>query len=208
MKSRHVEGHGHNFDGFTRQRHRPDGRRLHDGHFGEAAASCAEGYMRGRFADRGDCRAGHAFGSAETAPARPVCGGSARHPAGITAVSASDLRQPSARCSGSWPSQRFVVSIEDRKGRRSTDGDAGVPAGDVEVLDPLGRLRPKRSAGRRIRSVDQLHRHRRRLAAADAEARDALPAAVRFQRAEQGGEDAGAARRRSGGPRRWRRHGR
>src|SRR3954463_11271043 len=60
---------------------------------------------------------------------------------------------------------------------------------DAPTTAPIWQCR----SGGRMRLVDQLHRHRRRLAAADAQGRDALPAPVGFDRAEQGRENPRAA---------------
>jgi hypothetical protein len=38
---------------------------------------------------------------------------------------------------------RFVVSVEDRRGRRSETEYAGVPGERIKVLDQQGRIRPK-----------------------------------------------------------------
>src|SRR3954468_12133668 len=74
------------------------------------------------------------------------------------------------------------------------------PAVAVIQLPPLARTRtlpqPPRFGNAAVAAAPlahQLHRHRRRFAAADAERRDTLPPAVRLERAEQGGKDARAA---------------
>jgi hypothetical protein len=40
--------------------------------------------------------------------------------------------------------RRFLVTVEDHQGRRSTDEYVGSPGRRVRVLDPLGRVHPSR----------------------------------------------------------------
>jgi hypothetical protein len=51
--------------------------------------------------------------------------------------------QLKSRYSGTGPWSGFVVTVEDRQGRRSMDEYQGFPAKRVKALDKLGRVRPK-----------------------------------------------------------------
>jgi hypothetical protein len=62
-------------------------------------------------------------------------------------VSVSDFRALKARFSGTRMSQSFLVTVEGSNGRRSRDEYFGVPGKRARVLDPLGRIRTKRSGG-------------------------------------------------------------
>jgi len=53
------------------------------------------------------------------------------------------LRQLKVRFSGRGILRRFVVSVEDRKGKRSVDEYSGFGGRRVKALDRLGRIRPK-----------------------------------------------------------------
>jgi hypothetical protein len=57
----------------------------------------------------------------------------------------ADFSRLQVRFSGCWPDVRFVVSVEDRNGRRSTDEYEGGEFRRPRVRDSLGRLRPQRS---------------------------------------------------------------
>ena len=60
-------------------------------------------------------------------------------------ASHADFRELTARYSlNAHGEGQFIVTIEDKAGRRSTDEYSGFPGHRIKVLDPLGRLRPKR----------------------------------------------------------------
>ncbi len=109
--------------------------------FGEAAAT-PEGYIEVDFlsgvtaggeASPSLARAVHFY--AEALPALCV-----RH-----GVSVADFRELKVRFSRTGILGRFVVTVEDQSGRRSQDEYLGSPGKRVKVLDPLGRVRPKRA---------------------------------------------------------------
>lgn len=54
------------------------------------------------------------------------------------------FRELKARFSSDAFGRRFIVSIEDKQGRRSTDEYLGNPGRRVKELDGHGRMRPKR----------------------------------------------------------------
>lgn len=56
-------------------------------------------------------------------------------------VEVSDFRHLSARFSGGPMFESFTVTVEDRRGRRSTDEYFGRPGKRPKVLDHLGRVR-------------------------------------------------------------------
>lgn len=58
-------------------------------------------------------------------------------------VAASSFRLLTARFTGQPSSERFVVTVEDQKGRRSVDEYAGRDGARPKVLDRLGRIRRK-----------------------------------------------------------------
>jgi hypothetical protein len=58
-------------------------------------------------------------------------------------VSVSAFRELTARYYGSGLRTRFLVTIEDEAGRRSSTEYGGTPGQRVKILDTLGRLRPK-----------------------------------------------------------------
>jgi hypothetical protein len=55
----------------------------------------------------------------------------------------SEFREFTARYAHDYLQNRFIVTVEDARGRRSTTEYAGMPGQRVEVLDEHGRLRPK-----------------------------------------------------------------
>lgn len=55
----------------------------------------------------------------------------------------SDFREFTARFAPDYRANRFLVTIEDARGRRSTIEYAGMPGQRLKVLDEHGRLRPK-----------------------------------------------------------------
>ncbi|MGV2068410.1 hypothetical protein [Agrobacterium sp. 22-226-1] len=59
-------------------------------------------------------------------------------------VSAGAFRELTARYSRDVHGSRFVVTVADRNGRRSTDEYLGTPGIRVMECDKLGRIRPKR----------------------------------------------------------------
>ena len=62
----------------------------------------------------------------------------ARHGVGKDA-----FRELTARYSVDARGRQFTVTIEDQKGKRSTDDYRGIPGARIQVQDSLGRLRPK-----------------------------------------------------------------
>jgi hypothetical protein len=62
-------------------------------------------------------------------------------------TSPSAVRQLRARYFTKGLSTRFVVTVEDTEGRRSTDEYVGLPGRRARVLDSLGRIRTQRRAG-------------------------------------------------------------
>src|SRR6185295_8492745 len=107
--------------------------------FGEASRS-PEGFITVDFLT-GTCAAGTPSPSLARAVARykdalvDLC---RRHGASISA-----FRELTARCSVDVYGRRFVVTIEDQQGHRSTDEYVGSPGRRVKVLDHLGRIRRK-----------------------------------------------------------------
>ena len=61
--------------------------------------------------------------------------------------SVDDFAEAKARFWSDALGRRFTVTVMDRGGRRSATDYAGTPGQRVKILDPQGRLRPKRSAG-------------------------------------------------------------
>ncbi|MEQ1949845.1 hypothetical protein [Mesorhizobium sp. CN2-181] len=61
-------------------------------------------------------------------------------------ASISDFRELAVRYSGGQPDRRFVVTVVDGQGRRSSS-EYGGHGERLMVLDPLGRRRPKVSDG-------------------------------------------------------------
>ena len=59
--------------------------------------------------------------------------------------SIAEIREAKVRYWSDDLLERFVVSLEDAAGRRSTTEYAGIPGRRVKVMDQLGRLRPKAS---------------------------------------------------------------
>ena len=59
-------------------------------------------------------------------------------------VGADAFRELKARYMMDSDGPKFIVTIEDRNGRRSTDEYLGMPGRRVTELDELGRTRPKR----------------------------------------------------------------
>lgn len=57
--------------------------------------------------------------------------------------SISDFRELTVRYYGHYPDKRFIVTIVDKTGRRSSNEYSGVPGKRVKVLDSLGRIRTK-----------------------------------------------------------------
>jgi hypothetical protein len=60
-------------------------------------------------------------------------------------ASISDFRELTVRYFPGVLDNRFIVTIEDTPGRRSSTDYGGGPGQRVKVLDDLGRLRPKGS---------------------------------------------------------------
>jgi hypothetical protein len=60
------------------------------------------------------------------------------------AVKVSVFRRLSARFSASPLGPRFVVTVEDLVGRTAVDEYEGLPGRRARILDPLGRVRPRR----------------------------------------------------------------
>lgn len=58
-------------------------------------------------------------------------------------TSIAAFRELSARYSADAYGARFVVTVEDQQGRRSTDEYVGIPGRRPKVLDHLGRIRRK-----------------------------------------------------------------
>ncbi|MGF1593995.1 MAG: hypothetical protein ACFCUW_11980 [Kiloniellaceae bacterium] len=58
-------------------------------------------------------------------------------------ASVSDFRELTVRYVPGVLHNRFIVAIEDTRGRRSSTEYAGMPGQRVKVLDERGRLRPK-----------------------------------------------------------------
>lgn len=61
-------------------------------------------------------------------------------------VSISDYSKLAARYSGRGPNQTVVMTVQDRNGKTSVDTYVGAPLTRPKVLDPLGRIRPLKSA--------------------------------------------------------------
>ena len=64
-------------------------------------------------------------------------------------ISVEDFRELKVRFSGTGFSRRFLVTVEDRLGRRSQDEYFGSPGKRARWLDPLGRVRTNRKSARR-----------------------------------------------------------
>jgi hypothetical protein len=58
-------------------------------------------------------------------------------------VALSSIKQLTASFSGQPSFERFVVTVEDQQGRRTTDAYVGRPGRRVKTLDRLGRIRRK-----------------------------------------------------------------
>jgi hypothetical protein len=59
-------------------------------------------------------------------------------------IDVAEFRELTARFSGRPMFHGYIVTIEDRQGRRSIDEYRGVPGRRPKVLDHLGRIRRKR----------------------------------------------------------------
>ncbi len=62
-------------------------------------------------------------------------------------VEASEFRELTARYAVDSLGRRYIVTVENKRGRRSVDEYVGVPGRRAKELDELGRVRPKRLRG-------------------------------------------------------------
>jgi hypothetical protein len=113
--------------------------------FGEARRS-AEGFMTIDFLT-GTCRSGAPSPSLAQAIAlykdalADLC---TRHGTSISAFRELSARFSSVAYGARFPENaRFIVTVEDQQGRRSTDEYMGLPGRRPKVLDHLGRIRRK-----------------------------------------------------------------
>ena len=107
--------------------------------FGEASRS-PEGFITVDFLT-GTCRAG--------APSQSLAQAIALYKDALSnlctrhGTSISAFRELTTRYSADAYGTRFVVTVEDQQGRRSTDEYVGTPGRRPKVLDHLGRVRRK-----------------------------------------------------------------
>ena len=105
--------------------------------FGEAAAT-PEGFIDVDFF-KGEASGGHA--SAELQRALKLYADALPDLCKRQGVEVSEFQHLSARFSGRAKFERFTVTVEDKRGRRSADEYVGRPGKRPKVLDHLGRVR-------------------------------------------------------------------
>jgi hypothetical protein len=114
---------------------------VYEMHIFEEAAATPEGFIEVDFLT-GESPGGKP--SRELARALKLYAGALPDLCRRQGVDVAEFRQLTARFSGRPLACRFVVTIEDRQGRRSTDEYRGLPGRRPRVLDHLGRIRRKR----------------------------------------------------------------
>lgn len=66
-----------------------------------------------------------------------------KHETSVDAFRELTVRYSAGRSAEDISGRRFVVTIEDQTGRRSSTEYGGLPGQRLKILDSLGRLRPK-----------------------------------------------------------------